>query len=131
MKKRPTSVTVIAWILIVIGALSLVATLLTMNNPMTKDLMMRSPVPLPVQYIMMYVALAVSITSGIGMLKGFGWSRLLYVGWSVIAFSFSLATSPMKAALIPGIVLFAVVVFFLFRPAANEYFGKSEAASGA
>ncbi len=49
MKKRPTSVTVIAWILIVTGGVSLVATTAAINNPVTLELMSKSPLPIPVQ----------------------------------------------------------------------------------
>jgi hypothetical protein len=38
MKKRPTSVTVIAWILLVVSALSLLASIMAINNPMAQEL---------------------------------------------------------------------------------------------
>jgi hypothetical protein len=74
MKIRPASVTVISWILIVIGAISLAASTLMLNNPMTRQLMMQSPISIPVQYAMMYIGLLVTLTSGAGMLKGKNWA---------------------------------------------------------
>jgi cytochrome b subunit of formate dehydrogenase len=59
MKIRPTSVTVICWILIVLGGVSLITSTLMWNNPMTKELMARGPLPVPVQYAMMYVGILV------------------------------------------------------------------------
>ena len=120
--KRPTSVTVIAWILIVMSSISLVTSVLTFNNPMMREVMAQSPLPLSVQFAMMYVGLLVTLVSGIAMLKGRNWARFLYVGWSVIGFIVGLVTSPMKAAMIPGIVVFAIIALFLFRPKATAYF---------
>lgn len=124
MKSRPTSITVVCWILIVTGGISLVTTTIMIGNPMVKEMMGHSMVPASIQYLLMYVGLTVSVVSGIMMLKGQNLARLLYAIWGVFGFGFSLVTAPMKAAMIPGLVIFAIIVFFLFRPAANEYFGK-------
>jgi hypothetical protein len=122
MKERPTSVTVIAWILIILGGISIITSTISLNNPMAKELMAKSPIPVSAQIIMMYAGLLVSIVSGIGMLKGHNWARLLYVIWGAIGFVISLLTSPIKVALIPGFVVFVIIVFFLFRPIAQQYF---------
>ena len=124
MGKRPKSVTIIAWILIVVGVNSVFTCLASLNNPMVKELMSKSPFSIPLQYAMMCVELAVGVVSGIGMLKGQGWARLLYVIWRSIGFLIGIVTSPMKVALIPGLIFFAIVVFFLYRPASNQYFSQ-------
>ena len=124
MGERPKSVTVIAWILIVTGVISVFTILSSLNNPMVKELMSKSPLPIPLQYAMMYLAFAMLVISGIGMLKGQGWAKLLYVIWGAIGSLISLITSPAKAALIPGLLFYAIVVFFLYRPASNKYFTK-------
>jgi hypothetical protein len=36
----------------------------------------------------------------------------------------ALLTSPMKMMLIPGVVFYLIITFFLFRPAANAYFSQ-------
>lgn len=131
MKKRPTSITVIAWILIVMSGISLITSTISLNNPMAKELMGRSLIPIPIQYAMMYVGLLITLISGIAMLKGQNWARLLYVIWSIIGFGIGIATSPMKAAMIPGLVVFLIVAFFLFRPKANGYFAGTEVQSDA
>jgi hypothetical protein len=129
MKIRPTSVTVISWILIVMGGISLIVSTLMLKNPTTREMMARCPLPVPLQYAMLYVGLFVTITSGLAMLKGQNWARLLYVIWGAVGFLIGLATSPMKTAMIPGLIVYVVVVFFLFRPKVNQYFGRSEAAN--
>ena len=125
MEKRPTSITIIAWYLLVSAIFSVFASLSSLNNPMLKELMAKNLLPIPLQYAMMIIGLVVIIVSGVGMLKGLGWARLLYVIWGVIGMLIGFATSPIKAALIPGLVFFAVVVFFLYRPASNRYFTKT------
>ncbi len=131
MKTRPTSVTVISWILIAMGAISLITTTAMINNPTVKELMGKSPFPIPVQFAMTYAGLLMTIVAGSGMLKGFNWARLLYVCWSAIGSIIAFATSPMKAAMIPGVVVFLVITFFLFRPKATAFFSAAEAATDA
>ena len=129
MKNRPTSVTVIAWVLIVMGGISLISTTVMINNPLAHDLMSKSPMPIPAQYAMSYIGLLIMIVSGIAMLGGRNWARFLYVVWSAVGFVIGIATSPMKVALIPGFVVFVVIAFFLFRPQATQYFSPSESAN--
>lgn len=131
MNQRPTSITVISWILIVIGAISLISTTAMLNNATVLELMAKSPLPIPVQHALSYAGLLVTIVSGLAMLKGKNWARLLYVIWGVIGFVIGIATSPMKAAMIPGFVIFAVIVFFLFRPKATAFFVPPKGAENA
>src|SRR5690348_12205848 len=83
MRTRPTSITVIAWILILMGGISLVTTTLmidtVMNDPAARELLSKSAIPLPVQYAMTYVALLIMLVSGVAILKGQNWGRWLYV----------------------------------------------------
>ncbi len=130
MRERPKSITVIAWFLIVTGASSVFTILISLNNPeikelIVKELIAKSSLPIYLQYAMVFVGVAVTIANGIGMLKGQGWARLLYIVWGVFGFLVGLVASPMKAALIPGAVIFAIIVFFLYRPEANQYFTKA------
>ena len=123
MKVRPTSVTVIAWLLIVLGAVKLPWTLTFRYDPTIKELMARnSSLPIPVQYFDLYVSLLMAIVSGIAMLKGQNWGRLLYVIGSLIGLLLLFATSPMRPILILAPVPTLIIVFFLFRPDANRYF---------
>ena len=126
MNKRPTTVSVTAWLLIVFGAISVISTIAMVNNPQAIELMRKSPMPISLQYAINYIGLTIMIVSGAGMLKGFNWSRLLYAVWGSIGFIIGAFTSPMKMMLIPGLVFFAIVIFFLFRPKANEFFKSAK-----
>jgi len=99
-----------------------------MTNPATRELLSKSPIPVPVQYAMTYVALLVMLVSGIAILKGRNWGRWLYGVGTVLGFLIGIITSPVKSAMIPGFVVFVVVAFFLFRPRANKYFADQESA---
>ena len=133
--KRPTFLSVIAWILITMSGLSLITITLSLNmslnDPMMRELLSKSPIPIPLQIAITYVGILITIVSGVAILKGQNWARFLYVGWSVIGFVIGLLTNPMKVAMIPGLVIFVVIAFFLFRPKANEYFSTKETASSA
>ena len=98
---------------------------MAINNPMAQELMAKSPIPVPLQYVMLYLGLAISILCAIFMLRAANWARLLYIGWSGIEFLVLLLTSPVKPMLIPGILMYAVFVFFLLRPKATAYFTHS------
>ncbi|OAM87176.1 hypothetical protein AW736_25055 [Termitidicoccus mucosus] len=89
---------------------------------MVHELMAKNPVPIPIQYAISFAGLLVTLLSGIFMLRGKAWARFLYVVWGILGFIFGIVTSPMKPAMIPGAIVFVVVVFFLFRPKASEFF---------
>ncbi len=126
MIKRPISISVIAWVLIVMGGISLITTTAMINNPLARDLMSKSSIPLPVQYAMSYIGLLIMIVSGSAMLKGFNWSQFLYIIWNIIAFLIGAIASSMKMAMIPGLVVFLLITFFLFQPKANSFFSPKE-----
>lgn len=129
MKKRPLQVTIVAWFLMVTGAISLITTTMMMGNTMVQELMAKSPLPRGIQYGMAYTGLLVAVTSGYFMLEGRRWARTVYVTWGAIGFITSLITSPMKWALIPGLVVFAVIVTLLFLPDSNAFFSPKKPAT--
>ena len=123
MQSRPTSLTVVCWILIVSGPLAMLPLFMgTMHNPHVVELMNKSPFPVSVQYALMWLGALVTSGSGVMMLYRQNWARLFYVGWCILGIMIGLTTSPIKIMLLPGIVVFAIIAFLLFRPAANAYF---------
>ena len=131
MKRRPTSITIIAWLLITSGAISVVPTVVAMNNSAPVELMPQNHLPVPILHVMSFAQIAVVTISGIAMLNGRNWSRFLYVIWSIFEFIVVIATSPMKMMMVPGLVFFILIAFFLFRPAATEYFLSEETSDDA
>lgn len=120
--KRPTSVSVIAWIILATSVFSLVVNYKNMDNPLVVELMAKSLLPMSLQYAMMYLGLVIAGVAAVAMLKGLDWGRKLYFGWSIFGMIVVLATSPLKVALIPGAVVLAIMAYFLYRPKANAYF---------
>jgi hypothetical protein len=122
MSPRPTSITVIAWLLVALAAISLTTLLF---GPDVRSVMEKSPVS-PAQYALTYLGLLVTLVCGIAMLKGRNWGRWLYVVWGAVGLLVGIVISPMKQAMIPGAVIFLIITFFLFRPKANRYFSNAE-----
>ncbi|MFC1885371.1 hypothetical protein ACFL2O_11455 [Thermodesulfobacteriota bacterium] len=126
MGQRPISVTIVAWALIVIAVISLLVSPFSLRNPAAKQMMNRSPLPIVLQYTLMFLGLFITLLSGIAILKGKNWARFLYIIWGVISFGIGITISPVKPALIPGVVIFIVVSICLLLPNANEYFKGSQ-----
>ncbi|MFI8616230.1 hypothetical protein ACIGHN_12055 [Acidovorax sp. NPDC077693] len=124
-KNRRTSFTVIAWLLIASSAVALAGFATSHGNSLAEDVMRQNPLPLLLQYGIGYFGLAVQVVCAIAILRGRPWGRLVYTGWGTMGLLIGFATSPVKTALIPGAVLFAVIVFFLFRPAGNAFLKAS------
>jgi len=94
MKERPLSIAVIGWILIAAGILSFISTLVNLNNPLVRELMSKSLIPMQAQFAMLIIGLAVTVVSGAAILGGRNWGRWLYIVWSVVGMIVGLATSP-------------------------------------
>lgn len=129
--KRPISLSIIAWFLIVTAVFSALSGIFTLNNPEALAVLAKSPLPLPIQYGMMFVGLVITLASGIAILKGYNWGRFLYLGWGVLGLIIGALTSPMKMTLIPGLVFLIIISFLLFRPKATLFFTRKIAANDA
>jgi hypothetical protein len=128
--QRPTSLTIIGWVLIVFGTFGLLATLMMPANPIATQILEQSPLPMSVHLAIGAIGALVSITCGYGVLKGLGWSRLLYSAWVLISIAIALASMPFSSFMVVGWVIQAVVIFFLFRPDAGAWFGRGSAEAG-
>ena len=116
-EKRPTSVTVIAWIIFVMGVLVLIAMFLGSSAPSASNGLF---------VVWGTLGGVFCIVTGVAMLKGLNWGRLLYL-WvapiSIVLESLVLGFQP--ADIVRG-TLYLVILFFLTRPTALKYFGLSE-----
>ena len=116
---RPTSLSIISWVLIVLGVLGGLSVLWSYHtlstNPQVLALMQRSPVSPPVQEAVGLLGCIIEVVAGVLMLRRVAAGRLLYVVWGAFSILFALGTSPVAAVAIPSIVIYALIVFFLFR----------------
>jgi hypothetical protein len=117
MNKRPTSVTIIAWLFIVVGGVFLID---SWNDLKVKGTLL--------QFILTFFQMLFPFISGIGLLKRQNWARFLYLICWILLFvihilrNIYILRNPMTTGLIGGSVLFLITIFFLFRPKANDYF---------
>lgn len=130
MQQRPVSLTVIGWFLIVTSGLGLLFMPFAFNNPMTTRIYAQSPLPVSAHLTIGVLGGLITLACGFGILKGFNWSRFVYIGWSLIGTAISLATLPVTSIALLGLVFLAVIAFFLFRPTANAWFNRAAAAEG-
>lgn len=122
MTKRPVSLTIIAWILIVLGLLGLYGAATLGSNPMAAKMLAQSPVPLVVNQLWSALGAIVGFIVAYGIFKGQPWSRILYVVWSIIQILVNLYISPMKALLVVSVIVLVVFSIFLFGEKANDWF---------
>ena len=132
MSKRPTSLTVIAWILIVAGVISFINIFVvwSQQSPKVKEMMKSSPMLFHLKFMLSnYITILVLWISGIGILNRQNWARFLYLTYGIIGLIKIIsyfASKPLTPTIIPIIIIFLIVVFFLFRPKANDYFAGRE-----
>lgn len=125
MTTRPLSVTIVAWFLIVSGALSAIMTPMHLNDPMFRNMMAGSPLPFEVHIAISAIAALVTLVCGVGVLKGKDWARLVYAAWAVVGLLIGLFASLAPSLALLGLVMNGVILFFLFRAPANRFFGRS------
>ena len=135
MPARPMSVSVVAWILIVFalfGLFSMLILLAISGSPLMQASLARVHAPLPVQISFGTFGSLVQLLCGIALLFRQNWARFLYTGWAVIGLAYSVITSPYTLWLIvPSLIYTLVIVYFLFTPAAKQYFTGANTATAA
>jgi hypothetical protein len=110
MSKRPGSITIISWIFIAAGVVGLAyhATELNAQHPFANDF-----------FWIGFIRL-LAILGRVFMLRGSNWARWLLVAWLGYHVALSVLHTPFE--LVVHSLLFAAVLFFLFRPQASAYF---------
>lgn len=115
MDKGPRSITVISWIFIALGSIGFLASLLPYldADPAQRIVYLKA-------HWMVHLARILAVVSGVLMLYGFGWARWLLVVW--MGFHIVLSALHSTLQLLMHSLLFAVILYFLFRPQASRYF---------
>ena len=122
---RPVSVTVVGWWLIVTSLLGVYSSLTINSNPFAVEMASRGPIPLEVQQIFGMVNGFVLAICGIVILKGRTWARALFLGWSAIGFLFGIFIVGILLALLFSMISVGMIMFFLCRQRANEWFSSA------
>ncbi len=128
-RKRPISVTVIAWFEIVTSGDILFKTLYY-AKPEFRQLLEASGRSVVITVLWGIVGGVICLVSGIAMLKGLNWGRLLCLCYPPISIVLTLLLYGFhrSKSFIGGVVLYIVALVFLTRPAASTFFagGSSE-----
>jgi len=122
MEKRPLSLTIIAWVLVVLSLLALVGVFTMALNPTMLKAIQQMHVPLAFEQAWTVLGVIINLIVAYGIFKGQPWSRVLYVVWGIIGLIAGFFISPMKAALVLSLVILVVISAFLFGEKANDWF---------
>jgi hypothetical protein len=125
MTKRPLSITVISWIFIAFGGIALLIALLPLADSAAAQRITENPF----EFWLIQVTQILAVLCGVFMLYGFNWARWLLVVWVGYHLILSVMHSPLELLL--HSLLFAVVLYFVFRPQASAYFRGTRAAAAA
>ena len=112
MKSRPVSVTIIAWLFVVVGAGDIVLGLSDIRrHQFHSDSLWPAGLGL------------VAIVCGLFLLRRSNWARWIAVAW--LAFHVALSFDSRSKFIVHGVLL-ALLAYFLFRKRANAYFRPAE-----
>jgi|SRR5678815_3568642 len=119
--KRPLSLTIIAWLMIVISVLALIGLVMMLAYP---DLLKASDmeIPSPMQQAWTVLGAIVTACVAYGIFKGQPWSRVLYVAWGIIGAAVNFYTSEKPLTSMIALIVFIVISAFLYSNRANEWF---------
>ena len=125
---RPKSVTVIAWIIIVIGSLGLLGVIAGLLNPASLKALEGARVPVGVAMLFGLVVNIVNLVCGANMLKGMNWSRWLWLLFNPFSFIATLiiygldsqVTNPLTLIFTP--VLYITALIILASKSASIFF---------
>ena len=122
MGKRPLSLTIVGWFLIVVSLFGFYGIATMGSNPVMMKMIEQSHMSLLFQQAWGTIGCIVTLICANGILKGFPWSRVLYVGWGIIGLVVGLYTSPMKYTALVSLVFLVVISAVLFSLRGNEWF---------
>ena len=120
--KRPLSLTIIAWFLIVFSLFGLYGVFTMGSNEMMMKIIEANQMSLQFQQAWGTAGAVVNLIVAYGILKGLPWSRVLYVVWGVIGLVVALYISPIKYVLVFSAIFLVVIAAFLWTNTANGWF---------
>ena len=122
MEKRPVSLTIVGGLLIILALLGLYGVATMGSNAIALNMLKQMHVPLALEQGWGALGALVNLVCAYGILKGLPWSRVLYVFWGIIGIIVSFYISPMKAAVVVGLIILVVIAAFLWTNSANDWF---------
>ena len=130
--KGPWEVKIVAWIVLLIGAVKLLFIAAFIWSPKLRGNLDTLGVheldqallalPLYVHYLVSGVGTAVLLATGFGLLHARQWARITLALWSGWILLFSYLTTGSLYYVAPKFVVFLVIMAILFSPRARAYF---------
>ena len=117
MRQRPTAVTILSWLYLVMGTVGFVYHL----RELRQYSLLHS------DFLLIEALRVLAVVAGFFMLMGQNWARWLAIAWIALHVVASFYNSWQQAAM--HAIFFAIIAFLLTRPAANAFFRGPEAHS--
>jgi uncharacterized membrane protein len=121
VSNRPRSITIIGWVFLVFGILSLVVGLLPTSHISAAQRLVEIK-----SHWYVHVSRITGAIAGLFMLYGFNWARWLLVLW--LAFHVFVGLLHSSVQMLTHSLLMVIVVYFIFRPRATAFFQSEDAA---
>ena len=117
MENRPRSITIIGWLFVVFGSITLLSGVLPFG-----DVTFAQRVAELQSHWYVHLSRVLGIVAGAFMLKGYNWARWLLVAW--MAFHIVVGALNGLVHFLTHVVIFSVILFFIFRRPASTYFNS-------
>jgi len=122
MHKRPLSLTIIGWWLALSAAFGVLGLFTIQSNPVAMKMIEKAGTSLAMHQAYSAIGIVVTAICAYGIFKGLPWARVLYMGWAVVSSGVMFLVMPMVSVVVLSLAAFLLIGFFLFRPAANDWF---------
>jgi hypothetical protein len=122
MTKRPISLTIIAWFLIVTAVIAVASVLMVQSNATMMAELEKTGTSLSVFRVTGIIGVLVNLAVAYGIFKAQPWSRVLYIAWGIVSLGISFMTSQVAWQIRLSVAFLVIIGFFLFSLKANEYF---------
>ena len=124
--QRPRSITIVAWIFILTGALGIAHDLWPLLTPGAATQLAKLRADGLIDLAPAWVTRALAIIGGIYTLRGMNWARWLLAAWMLLHVIISALHSAVEVAM--HCLIFAVLAYLLFRRSAAGFFRRTTAA---
>lgn len=125
MKRRPVSVTIIAWIAIAFGALTLYSLIAHGTSPLVGGVLTKAGISPALVSAIRIISVPIDLGAGFGLLLGWHLARVTLVAWRGGVFAVGAVAFFSVLSLAINFAVVAVLAFVLFQPAANAFFTAS------
>jgi hypothetical protein len=116
--RRPVSITLVAWLFIVVGAAGLLKDLWPLLTSDAAQQLAKLKADGFSDLAPAWTSRLLAIVGGVGLLRGHNWARWLLVAWMVFHVGVSALHS--VPALVTHVVIFSFIFYLLFRRIAFE-----------